>query len=161
MKNCMLSIKFNRIFGCIFEILGSKTYKSIYTMFFAHIFAIFLHMHGSWASVWKFWLHFWNAWPQKHVNRYTTCILHTFLQIFFACAWALGKFIKVLVTFLKFLAPKTYKSIYNMYFAHIFAIFLRVHGLWISVRKFWLHFRNPWPKIPLFWCISCLKKSFK
>ena len=65
-----------------------------------------------------------------------TCILHTFLRFFFACAQALGKCMKVLVAFLKFLAPKTYKSIYNMYFAHIFAIFLRVHGLWMSVRKF-------------------------
>jgi len=46
------------------------------------------------------------------------------------------KLAEFLVAFLKFLASKTFKSIYNMYFAHIFAIFLRMHGLWISVRKF-------------------------
>ena len=37
-------------------------------------------------------------------------------------------FAEFFIAFLKFLAPKTYKSIYNMYFAHIFAIFLHIHG---------------------------------
>ena len=74
-----------KVLVAYFKFLASETFKLIYIMYFAHIFAIFLHMHGSWASVWKFWLHFWNSWLPKHLNQYTTCILHTFLKLFSMC----------------------------------------------------------------------------
>ena len=43
--------------------------------------SIKLRFFINWLIMQNFWLQFWNSWIQKHINRYTTCILHTFLHV--------------------------------------------------------------------------------